>query len=334
MYKILPVILLLILDTSAALPATDVLLRYSTEAGVVRIVVESGDESFIRRAKVFTSYTLIKVEFPGDFQFSAPGSHELLEYSKKGTSLFMNIKGLRSIKLLRLKSPPRLVIDAFLTETSVEIPPEEDTRPATDQPAMEQPPSPEEDVRKGPLRMVVIDPGHGGYDLGIYTPTYSEKNIVLSVAKSLMGEMAGSGKRVFLTRTHDKYIELSERVMGIRERRPDLLISIHMTSSNHVMIYTSLQKQLRGEERYLLSGRQNPYIERSKELAGLIGDNIAENLNLPVLYRELDLPVLSYMECPAVLIELPAADFFNYSKENVSVLIKSILQGVQQYEKG
>jgi N-acetylmuramoyl-L-alanine amidase len=84
--------------------------------------------------------------------------------------------------------------------------------------------------RAGDARpVVVIDPGHGGIDPGTRAPSGElEKNLTLEFATVLRNKLEATGKyRVMMTRSDDRFIELSERMQIARQQRAQLLISIH-----------------------------------------------------------------------------------------------------------
>ena len=79
------------------------------------------------------------------------------------------------------------------------------------------------------LRVLVIDPGHGGKDHGAASSTgVMEKDVVLAVAKSLV-ELLGkeTGIRVVLTRDRDVFVPLSERARIANQANADAFLSIH-----------------------------------------------------------------------------------------------------------
>jgi N-acetylmuramoyl-L-alanine amidase len=80
----------------------------------------------------------------------------------------------------------------------------------------------------------VIDPGHGGEDSG--TRTFSgnrfEKEYTLDWAKRLGSLLASNGWQVWLTRTNDVDIALSNRVLFAEARKADLFLSLHFNSSS------------------------------------------------------------------------------------------------------
>ena len=90
-------------------------------------------------------------------------------------------------------------------------------------------------VRGDDLRpLVVIDPGHGGFDPGAINPLTGlrEKDVTLKIAKAIRDELLASGRvRVALTRDDDRYLVLRERYGIARRLHADLFISIHCDST-------------------------------------------------------------------------------------------------------
>jgi N-acetylmuramoyl-L-alanine amidase len=79
------------------------------------------------------------------------------------------------------------------------------------------------------LPLVVIDPGHGGVDVGAASKHGElEKNIVLEFAKTLRAKIEAQGRlRAMLTRGDDVFIALEDRVRFARQHGASLFISIH-----------------------------------------------------------------------------------------------------------
>lgn len=86
--------------------------------------------------------------------------------------------------------------------------------------------------------VVVIDPGHGGYDggaVGRYNGTqYEEADLVLKIAKYLKTELKQySNIKVYMTRTSASICpSLSERVQMGALKNADLLVSLHLNACN------------------------------------------------------------------------------------------------------
>ena len=83
------------------------------------------------------------------------------------------------------------------------------------------------------LPLVVIDPGHGGYDPGaIGRRGTEEKRLTLAAAQALRRNLQEGGKcRVAMTRDRDEFMSLADRVAFARTREAALLISLHADSA-------------------------------------------------------------------------------------------------------
>jgi len=77
--------------------------------------------------------------------------------------------------------------------------------------------------------IIVIDPGHGGYDEGAIGGSGTrEKDVTLDTARRVQRELLRRIKaRVTLTRKEDVDVAMEERVRIAHERSADVLISIH-----------------------------------------------------------------------------------------------------------
>lgn len=83
------------------------------------------------------------------------------------------------------------------------------------------------------LGRVVIDPGHGGKDIGTHGPSgLYEKEVVLDVARRLGALIEDRlGSEVIYTRSDDTFIPLEARTRIANDRKADLFLSIHANSS-------------------------------------------------------------------------------------------------------
>lgn len=84
--------------------------------------------------------------------------------------------------------------------------------------------------QKHPLKgvKIAIDAGHGGSECGaISCFGEKEKDINLSISKYLRKELQKRGADVYMTRTHDTYHGLRERIDNANEKNSVILISIH-----------------------------------------------------------------------------------------------------------
>jgi len=86
--------------------------------------------------------------------------------------------------------------------------------------------------KKNRTRLVVIDAGHGGEDMGARGYGAAEKNVTLSIARQLADALNGiPGVKSMLTRDRDFFIPLHERYKIAEKAHADMFISIHCNSS-------------------------------------------------------------------------------------------------------
>lgn len=82
--------------------------------------------------------------------------------------------------------------------------------------------------------LIIIDPGHGGKDLGAVSlskPVYQEKNLNLASARLLEGFLKNQGYRTIMTRSDDSFLTLEERAELAKAKKGQLFISIHYNSA-------------------------------------------------------------------------------------------------------
>ncbi|MGZ8853937.1 MAG: N-acetylmuramoyl-L-alanine amidase [Thermoanaerobaculia bacterium] len=105
------------------------------------------------------------------------------------------------------------------------------------------------------IRTIVIDPGHGGKEVGAIGPGgLMEKDITLAVARKLAAALQSKiNARVVLTREDDSLVSLDQRTAIANQYKADLFLSVHMNAA--------VVKGAKGSETYFLS------LEASDELA-------------------------------------------------------------------
>jgi N-acetylmuramoyl-L-alanine amidase len=82
--------------------------------------------------------------------------------------------------------------------------------------------------------VIVLDPGHGGYDPGALGSFSSEKNITLAIALKTGNYLEKNLKNVVViyTRTTDVSVELRDRPAIANKNNADLFVSIHANSAS------------------------------------------------------------------------------------------------------
>lgn len=86
------------------------------------------------------------------------------------------------------------------------------------------------------VRTIVLDPGHGGADVGASLPGGQvEKDVALDVARALRSALQSRlGVRVVLTREGDQDVPVSERAAIANGAGADLFVSIHLDNEGAV----------------------------------------------------------------------------------------------------
>lgn len=93
-----------------------------------------------------------------------------------------------------------------------------------------------EQYKKLPLedKVIVIDPGHGGLDLGaVGVNNISEKRLTLATAKKLAYLLNAAGATVYLTRNTDRTVGIRDIISFANKTKPDIFISIHYNYSTY-----------------------------------------------------------------------------------------------------
>lgn len=184
------------------------------------------------------------------------------------------------------------------------------------------------------LRTVVIDPGHGGEELGTQGSNRAvEKEITLSVARRLRTLIESRlGLKVFLTREDDRTMTLDDRSAFANNHRADVFLSIHAN--------WAVRPALKGAEVYYLTVEradaearkkadenattlpalgggnrtidlilwetaQARYLEQSATLAGYIEQSLRSKVEMsPRAVQQAPFRVLVGANMPAALVEI------------------------------
>ncbi|MGE0454405.1 MAG: N-acetylmuramoyl-L-alanine amidase [Vicinamibacteria bacterium] len=206
-------------------PAAKVSVDTFVAGDLVRVVLESNERvpfhvvQEAERVTVALQRDLVEVAFQQ--QRLTGGIVDLVQYLGGRENLLAVTLGRRFGQLTASEQerPSRLVLEFKATALATRpLPPSAPPRPAGQGP--------------GP-RTVVIDPGHGGAEVGAQGPTgVLEKDVTLAIARKLRALVTSSlGFQAFLTRDRDGEVELDERAAIANNYKADLFISIHANSS-------------------------------------------------------------------------------------------------------
>jgi len=142
---------------------------------------------------------------------------------------------------------------------------------------------------------ILLDPGHGGAELGARGPDGTpEKAVNLTVAQLLQAELERRGATVYLTRQADVELGLRERVTAIAQWQPDVALSIH---------YNALPDG--GDAINTFGVGVFWYHAQARDLAAFLHDYLVETLDRPsygVFWNNLALT--RPHTAPSVLLEL------------------------------
>ncbi|MGA9778293.1 MAG: N-acetylmuramoyl-L-alanine amidase [Verrucomicrobiia bacterium] len=113
-----------------------------------------------------------------------------------------------------------------------------------------------------PIKMICLDPGHGGKDSGNRVGWHDEKNYTLPLALELREQLGKAGFNVILTRTTDKYVTLSDRAAFANRHDADLFVSLHFNAT------PTGRDEAEGPETYCITPvgatSSDEYVERSE----------------------------------------------------------------------
>jgi len=191
---------------------------------------------------------------------------------------------------------------------------------------------------------ILVDPGHGGEDLGAQTKvlviskkgqkmykTFFEKDLTLSISKEIKKHLKKDYK-VFLTRSVDRTVSLEKRAELAEKIKADLFISVHINSStqkssegfetyyldNHNDLAV---RKVEAAENFTLAGVDETVhkilidlvvertVKRSTKLAKLIHQGIERNIENPFKMKNRGIKpglfyVLALSKRPGVLLEV------------------------------
>lgn len=135
----------------------------------------------------------------------------------------------------------------------------------------------------GRVRTVVLDPGHGGPEIGAVSGTLAEKNVNLDIALLLADMLVEDGFRVVLTRDRDRAVHPEYVQAGVRgQLTRDLQARVDIANAAQADIFIAIHNNgsgdpgQRGTEVWY--NNQRPFADRNLALAELVLDGILRHL--------------------------------------------------------
>jgi N-acetylmuramoyl-L-alanine amidase len=334
-------------------------LRYRSYPSFTRVVIETGAKLAYA---VVSSEDEVRVRLPG---LSLSGSR--VEEIGDGLVEEVRLEPVDGVAVLRvilegtagevkhatLLDPYRLVLDVY--------------RPR--EPGSE----PGRSGQMQPLKLLVLDAGHGGHDTGAVGPSgLMEKEIVLDVTRRVARMVeSGLGVKVVMSRDSDVFVPLRERTNFANKQRADLFVSIHANAhpqavsegvetyflsseasdnaarqvaaveNGVVQLESSGGSRQRGDmlKSILWDLAQSEFQEESSFMAETVQDSMSKSLSLVNRgVKQAGFYVLGGAAMPAILIEI---GFLTNRKEEKKLgtaehreaLARAIYTGLAEYKR-
>ena len=205
-----------------------------------------------------------------------------------------------------------------------------------------------------PVRVICLDPGHGGRDSGNRVWFHQEKRYTLPLAFELRDQLRKAGFSVVLTRDSDTYVSLPDRPAIANRLKADLFVSLHFNAT------VAGRDEVEGPETYCItpvgasssneSGEFGPTVgtgptvaNRSEQKSLLLAYQVQKALvqNLAANDRGVKrarYAVLRDAAMPAILIEggfmtHPAESKRIYSATYRRQMAQAIVKGILAYQQ-
>jgi N-acetylmuramoyl-L-alanine amidase len=163
-----------------------------------------------------------------------------------------------------------------------------------------------------PRFLVLIDPAHGGSDIGAtITPSLPEKDVVLALARRVQRELASRGIVAGLLRNSDVAISLDQRAVSVNAARPALYVALHAANTGRgVHVFTELLPAVNASPQSFLAWdtAQAAFLDLSGTVAGSVAAELeARKLSNATLLAPLR--PMNNIAAPAVAVEIaPPSD--------------------------
>lgn len=172
---------------------------------------------------------------------------------------------------------------------------------------------------------VLVDAGHGGKDPGSagFVSKNSEAKLNLDLALELKKQLKALGATVIMTRSDNSYIEVADRMSGVRNNRPDYAVSIHRnaasgSSSNGFISYyfNAFSAEAAGD------------VFEATKAAGIYNNSIWAGVKWHYFF------LCRNTECPVVLTEngfITNRNDYSIMKDKNTECAKAIVDGIMKY---
>jgi N-acetylmuramoyl-L-alanine amidase len=197
------------------------------------------------------------------------------------------------------------------------------------------------------VRVVALDPGHGGKDPGYQIGSHQEKKYTLLLADEVQKQLEDAGLKTMLTRRSDKYVERSDRAELAHDAHADVFVSLHynwaaVPAAKGVETYCVTPfgaEATNGSEVALRAFAGNKYDAQSALLAFEVQRSITRSLDMSDRgLRRAGFEVLRRAPMPSILIE---SGFMSNSSDSKKVydedhrreMARAIVDGILAYKR-
>ena len=180
-------------------------------------------------------------------------------------------------------------------------------------------------IKLGKNDIIILDPGHGGADVGATRNNVFEKDLNLEVSKKVYDILTKAGLKVEMTRTTDVNPTLQERCDFSNERKSVVFVSIHTNAS--------VNEAPNGIETHF-------YHDNSIDLSNIVHKHlINETKALDRGTIKSMFYVINHTNVPSILVEM---GYISNDKERMALqtkdrqdkTAKAIAEGIIEYLKG
>lgn len=158
-----------------------------------------------------------------------------------------------------------------------------------------------------PRYLVVIDPGHGGDDLGArLSDKLNEKDVTLALGRRLRAELQNRGVNALLLRDGDANLAYEQRAIAANAAHVAVYIGIHAGTPGHgVRLYTSLLPPAELQRTAFLPWEtaQSFFIHASRTVAQFALTELAQK-KIPALLMPADMRPLNNIAGAAIVVEV------------------------------
>lgn len=217
------------------------------------------------------------------------------------------------LPFLDAQTPP-----ANKSQTSAQAQPQQVTPPGTPQTATPVPPTSLREAPSVGLNIVVLDPAHGGTDLGARgTEGIRESEVVLQFADAVRRALEGQGFQVMLTRQGNENPSFDDRSARANAQRGAVFITLHIASTGlagtartYVMPEIPAVRDPSGMIPW--DQAQAPFSTLSHKLGDMVQAELAKRFKgSPTTAQEAPIRQLRTTAAPAIAVEISSVSVEN-----------------------